>query len=154
MEQFDLFENFQEQYSVSVFNDRQTVVLQSLSKRIPKIVKFLVADKFDDKFINSTNNIWRFYYSGQTENLDFSRFSENETVLIKFFLIAFIQKNSPSFLSRKFYSFSFLINHLKNNNLHFSYENLKQLLIEIAPQENHHNTYAHIKFFSVHDKNR
>lgn len=146
MEQFDLFENFQEQYSVSVFNDRQTVVLQGLSKRIPKIVKFLVADKFDDKFINSTNNIWRFYYSGQTENLDFSRFSENETVLIKFFLIAFIQKNSPSFLSRKFYSFSFLINHLKNNNLHFSYENLKQLLIEIAPQENHHNTYAHIKF--------
>ncbi len=58
MEQFDLFENFQEQYSVSVFNDRQTVVLQGLSKRIPKIVKFLVADKFDDKFINSTNNIW------------------------------------------------------------------------------------------------
>ena len=33
MEQFDLFENFQEQYSVSVFNDRQTVVLQGLSKR-------------------------------------------------------------------------------------------------------------------------
>ena len=37
MEQFDLFENFQEQYSVSVFNDRQTVVLQGLSKRIPKM---------------------------------------------------------------------------------------------------------------------
>jgi len=92
MEQFDLFKNFQEKLSVSVFNDQQIIALQNLSKKTPKVVKFLVADKFDDKFINSTNNIWRFYYSGQTENLNFSRFSKNETVLIKFFLIAFIQK--------------------------------------------------------------
>ncbi len=49
-------------------------------------------------------------------------------------------------MSRKIYSFNFLINYLKNNNLHLNYETLKQLLIEIAPQENHHNTYAHIKF--------
>lgn len=107
MEQFELFEGFQEQHSVSVFNDQQIIVLQNLSKKIPKIVKFLVSDKFDDKFINSSNNIWRFYYSGQTENLDFSRFSDSENVLVKFFLIAFIQKNSPSFLSRKFYTFIF-----------------------------------------------
>lgn len=113
MEQFDLFENFQEQNSVSIFNDRQMIVLQNLGKKTPKIVKFLTADKFDDKFINSTNNIWIFYYSGQKEKLDFSRFSENETALVKFFLIAFIQKNTPSFLSRKFYSFNFLINYLK-----------------------------------------
>ena len=146
MEQFDFFEDFQEQHSVSVFNDRQVIVLQDLGKKIPKIVKFLMADKFDDKFINSTNNIWKFYYSGQQENLDFSSFSEDEKTLAKFFLIAFIQKNTPSFLSRKIYSFNFLINHLKHNNLHLNYETLKQLLIEIAPQENHHNTYAHIKF--------
>ncbi|WP_336948466.1 site-specific integrase [Acinetobacter junii] len=146
MEQFDLFEGFQEQHSVSVFNDQQIMALQNLSKKIPKVVKFLVADKFDDKFINSTNNIWNFYYSGQKENLNFSSFSEDEMTLAKFFLIAFIQKNTPSFLSRKIYSFNFLINYLKNNNLHLNYETLKQLLIEIAPQENHHNTYAHIKF--------
>ncbi|HCA5029548.1 TPA: site-specific integrase [Acinetobacter baumannii] len=146
MEQFDLFEDFQEQHSVSVFNDQQIMALQNLSEKIPKVVKFLVADKFDDKFINSTNNIWKFYYSGQKENLDFSSFSEDETTLAKFFLIAFIQKNTPSFLSRKIYAFNFLINHLKNNNLNLNYETLKQLLIEIAPQENHHNTYAHIKF--------
>ena len=71
---------------------------------------------------------------------------ENETTLFKFFLIAFIQKNTPSHLSKKFYSFNFLINHLKNNELEFSYANLKKLLIEIAPLENHQNTYAHIKF--------
>ncbi|MCH2070586.1 site-specific integrase [Acinetobacter baumannii] len=146
MEQFDLFEDSQEQHSVSVFNDRQMIALQDLDKKIPKVVKFLIADKFDDKFINSTNNIWKFYYSGQTEKLDFSIFSENETTLAKFFLIAFVQKNTPSFLSRKIYSFNFLINYLKNRNLHLNYENLKKLLIEIALQENHQNTYAHIKF--------
>lgn len=146
MEQFDLFEDSQELHYVSVFNDRQMIALQDLDKKIPKVVKFLIADKFDDKFINSTNNIWKFYYSGQTEKLDFSIFSENETTLAKFFLIAFIQKNTPSFLSRKIYSFNFLINYLKNRNLHLNYENLKQLLIEIALQENHQNTYAHIKF--------
>ncbi|MBJ9498803.1 site-specific integrase, partial [Acinetobacter baumannii] len=132
MEQFDLFEDSQEQHSVSVFNDRQMIALQDLDKKIPKVVKFLIADKFDDKFINSTNNIWKFYYSGQTEKLDFSIFSENETTLAKFFLIAFVQKNTPSFLSRKIYSFNFLINYLKNRNLHLNYENLKKLLIEIA----------------------
>ncbi|MCU4395345.1 site-specific integrase [Acinetobacter parvus] len=146
MEQFDLFEDFQEQHSESVFNDQQIMDLQNLSKKIPKIVKFLVADKFDDKFINPTNNIWRFYYSGQIENLDFSRFSESETVLVKFFLIAFIQKNTPSFLSTKFYTFIFLINYLKKNNLKFSYENLKNILIEIAPQKNYSKDYSHIKF--------
>lgn len=107
MEQFDLFESNQDQSSVSVFKDQQIIALQKLSKKIPKVIKFLVADKFDDKFINSSNNIWRFYYSGQTENLDFSRFSDSENVLVKFFLIAFIHKNSPSFLSRKFYTFIF-----------------------------------------------
>ena len=146
MEQFDLFEDFQKQNSVSIFNDRQTIALQNLGDKTPKIVKFLTADKFDDKFINSTNNIWTFYYSGQKEKIDFSRFSENETSLVKFFLIIFIQRNSPSFLSRKFYSINFLINHLKKNNLDFSYENLKKFLIEIAPLENHCSTYGHVKF--------
>lgn len=146
MEQFELFDDLQEQHLVSIFNDRQIIALQDMSKKLPKIVRFLIADKFDDKFINSIDNIWKFYYSGQTENLNFSKLSESETTLVKFFLIAFIQKNTPSYLSKKFYSFNFLINHLKNNELEFSYENLKKLLIEIAPLENHQNTYAHIKF--------
>ena len=93
MKQFKLFDDLQEQHLVSIFNDRQIIALQGVSKKTPKIVRFLVADKFDDKFINSKDNIWKFYYSGQTENLNFSKLSENETTLIKFFLIAFIQKN-------------------------------------------------------------
>lgn len=145
MEQFDLF-IAPEPHPGSFFSDQQIKALQDISKKLPKIVKFLVADKFDDKFIISTDDIWNFYYSGQRENLDFSVFSENENILLKFFLIAFTQKNSPSFLSRKFYAFKFMINYLINNNLDFSYESLKNLLIKIASQKNHINDYAHIKF--------
>jgi len=100
MEQFDLFIDPAPQPQ-SFFSDQQIKALQDISKKLPKIVKFLVADKFDDKFIISTDNIWNFYYSGQRENLNFSVFSENENILLKFFLIAFTQKNSPSFLSKK-----------------------------------------------------
>lgn len=145
MEQFDLFIDPAPQPQ-SFFSDQQIKALQDISKKLPKIVKFLVADKFDDKFIISTDNIWNFYYSGQRENLNFSVFSENENILLKFFLIAFTQKNSPSFLSKKLYSFRFLINYLKGNRLGFNYDNLKSLLIEIAPIDDHNNIYSHIKF--------
>src|SRR5690606_41532090 len=97
-------------------------------------------------YLTSTDNIWNFYYSGQRENLNFSKLSESENILIKFFLIAFIQKNTPSFVSLKLYSFNFLKNYLNDNKLDFNYENLKNLLIKIAPFENHNVTYGHIKF--------
>lgn len=41
------------------------------------------------------------------------------------------------YLSKKFYIFNFLINYLKNNELEFSYVNLKKLLIEIVFLENY-----------------
>lgn len=145
MEQFDLFIDSAPQPR-SFFSDQQIKALQDISKKLPKIVKFLVADKFDDKFIISTDDIWNFYYSGQRENLDFSQFSASEIILSKFFLITYIQKNTPSFLSRKLYSFNFLLHNLKNNNLDFNYENLKTLLIEISSLESHRKTYSHIKF--------
>ena len=146
MEQFDLFEDFQEQRLASIFNDSQLIALKDMRKKLPKIVKFLIADKFDDKFINSTADIWKFYYSGQKENLDFLKFSEEEATLAKFFLIAFIQKNTPSQLGAKIYTISFLISHFKNNKLDFSFSNLKQLLIDIAPMDEHNKNYYNIKF--------
>lgn len=146
MAQFDLFENFQEQNSVSIFNDRQMIFLQDIGKKIPKIVKFFNADKFDDKFINSADNIWKFYYSGQIEYLSFIKFSKEEATLAKFFLIAFIQKNTPSQLGAKIYTINFFISHFKNNKLDFSYSNFKQLLVDIAPMDEHHKNYYNIKF--------
>lgn len=35
-----------------------------MSKKILKIVRFLIIDKFDDNFINLVNIIWKFYYLG------------------------------------------------------------------------------------------
>lgn len=92
MEQFDLFIDSAPQ-SRSFFSDQQIKALQDISKKLPKIVKFLVADKFDDKFIISTDDIWNFYYSGQRENLDFSQFSASEIILSKFFLITCTSSN-------------------------------------------------------------
>ncbi|EPR81784.1 hypothetical protein L292_0998 [Acinetobacter junii CIP 107470 = MTCC 11364] len=43
MKQFKLFDDLQEQHLVSIFNDRQTIALQGMSKKIPKIVRFLIA---------------------------------------------------------------------------------------------------------------
>lgn len=145
MEQFNLFID-PVSHPRSFFSDQQIKVLKDISKKLPKIVKFLVADKFDDKFIISTDDIWNFYYSGQRENLDFSQFSASEIILSKFFLITYIQKNTPSFLSKQLYSFNFLLNYLKINELVFNYDNLKALLVEISPLENHHKIYSHIKF--------
>ncbi|ENW18746.1 hypothetical protein [Acinetobacter haemolyticus] len=145
MVQFDLFTE-QEFFSVSIFNEKQLVALQSIDKKIPKIVKFLTADKFDDKFIISTATTWHFYYSGIKEKIDFSVLCESEVILAKFFLIMYIQKNTPSHLSKKFYSFCFLISNLKENKSYFNYDNLKKILIEIANEEKNYNTYSNIKF--------
>jgi hypothetical protein len=48
MKQFELFDDFHEQHFISIFNDQQIIALQGMSKKIPKIVRFLIADKFDD----------------------------------------------------------------------------------------------------------
>lgn len=145
MVQFDLFTE-QEFHPVSIFNEKQLTALQSIDKKLPKIVKFLTADKFDDKFIITTDNTWHFYYSGTKEKIDFSDLYESEVILAKFFLIMYIQKNTPSNLSNIFYSFRFLIKYLKKNKLVFSYENLKKTLIEFAKEEKNYNKYSHTKF--------
>ena len=130
----------------SFFDSQQITALQNINEKLPKIVKFLIAEKFDDKFLVSTSNIWNFFYSGNREKINFSKFSQNETILLKFFLIVFSQRNTPSSLGQKSYSFTILLNYLKKNNLNFSYENLKCFLINIAPIEEKSLVYSHIKF--------
>lgn len=97
----------------SIFNSQQITALQNINEKLPKIVKFLIAEKFDDKFLVSTSNIWNFFYSGNREKINFSKFSQNETILLKFFLIVFSQRNTPSSLGQKSYSFTILLNYLK-----------------------------------------
>ncbi len=85
----------------SFFDSQQITALQNINEKLPKIVKFLIAEKFDDKFLVSTSNIWNFFYSGNREKINFSKFSQNETILLKFFLIVFSQRNTPLFIRSK-----------------------------------------------------
>ncbi|MFV5442416.1 site-specific integrase [Acinetobacter oleivorans] len=133
--------------SEAIFNSEQVIAIQKINKKLPKIVKFVLADNFEDKFIISENNIWDFYYSGKREVLDFTQFPKKEMILLKFLLISYIQKNSPSSLSLRLRSFKFLIDYLKKNSLFFEYEAFKKLLTHIAALKEHRITYSNIKFF-------
>lgn len=110
MSQIDLFSDIPSK-ETSILCINQKLALKQI--KLPQIVKFLLAEKFDDKFLVVSDKIWTIFYSGNKETLDFSIFEEYDAILLKFFLISFIQKNTPSFLKKKYYSFIFLIKILK-----------------------------------------
>lgn len=143
MSQIDLFLDIPSQ-ETNILSNNQKQALKQI--KLPKVVKFLLADKFDDKFLVVSDQVWTIYYSGKTERLKFSTFEEDITTLLKFFLISFIQKNTPSGLANKFYSFVFLIKFLQERKYLFNYESLNAFLIEIADQTEHEGCYSHIKF--------
>ncbi|HCH7478573.1 site-specific integrase [Acinetobacter pittii] len=143
MSQIDLFLDIPSQ-ETNILSNNQKQALKQI--KLPKVVKFLLADKFDDKFLVVSDQVWTIYYSGKTERLKFSTFEEDITTLLKFFLISFIQKNTPSGLANKFYSFIFLIKFLQERKYLFNYESLKAFLIEIADQTEYEGCYSHIKF--------
>ncbi len=97
MSQIDLFLDIPSK-ETSILSNNQKQALKQI--KLPKVVKFLLADKFDDKFLVVSDKIWTIFYSGNKETLDFSIFEEYDAILLKFFLISFIQKNTPSFLKR------------------------------------------------------
>lgn len=143
MSQIDLFSDIQSK-ETSILCINQKLALKQI--KLPKVVKFLLAEKFDDKFLVVNDQIWTIYYSGKTERLKFSIFEEDIATLLKFFLISFIQKNTPSSLANKFYSFVFLMKFLQERKFLFNYESLKAFLIEISDQKEYEGCYSHIKF--------
>ncbi len=143
MSQIDLFLDIPSK-ETNILSNNQKQELKQI--KLPKVVKFLLADKFDDKFLVVSDQVWTIYYSGKTERLKFSIFEEDITTLLKFFLISFIQKNTPSGLANKFYSFVFLMKFLQERKYLFNYESLKAFLIEIADQKEYESLYSHIKF--------
>ncbi|ODL98031.1 site-specific integrase [Acinetobacter pittii] len=143
MSQIDLFLDIPSK-ETNILSNNQKQALKQI--KLPKVVKFLLADKFDDKFLVVSDKVWTIYYSGKTERLKFSIFEEDITTLLKFFLISFIQKNTPSGLANKFYSFVFLMKFLQERKYLFNYESLKAFLIEISDQKEYEGCYSHIKF--------
>lgn len=84
----------------SIFSNEQLYFIDEI--KLPKIVRFIRADKFDDDFLNPSKNIWEFKYSGNSEKISFKDMNHMDVKIIKFILIKYIYKNSPSHLGNKF----------------------------------------------------
>ena len=78
----------------TMFSNEQLGFIDEI--RLPKVVRFIRADKFDDKFLNPSKDIWQFKYSGNREKISFKDMNYVEVKIIKFLLIKYIYKNSPS----------------------------------------------------------
>ena len=95
--------NFLEHSSHRLFSEAQIDKIDSL--HIPTIIRFMLADRYETKFINSTSSTWDFLYSGRKEYIDFTEekyLDKHEIKLLKFFLAYYSQLNSPAYLSRYF----------------------------------------------------
>lgn len=138
---FDNVSDFIDDFNI--FHDEHILRINEL--KIPTIVRFNQASKFDTKFISPNNNIWDFYYSGKRILLNFSYFNEFELKLAKYFLIIYVQVNTPSNLETKFNAFKYALKYFKDNKLNFNYKNFKKILIILAKSDNN-SFYYHLKF--------
>lgn len=128
-----------------IFHDADLRLIESLYT--PAIIKFHRADKFDSKFIQTSNNIWTFIYSGERVQLNFSNLLSFEIKLAKYFLASYIQTNTPSSLDVIFYAYVYAIKFLKKNQLKLSFHNLKSIIINLAKVDNH-TYYYNLKFLA------
>ena len=126
-----------------IFHDADLRLIESF--HLPTIIRFHRADKFDSKFIQTSNDAWDFFYSGKKNHLNFSDFSTSEKKLAKFFLANYIQVNTPSALEVKLQAYTFVIKWLKTRNLKLDYQSAKSLLVDLAKAENT-TYYYHFKF--------
>ena len=126
-----------------IFHDADLRLIESL--QLPTIIRFHRADKFDSKFVQTSNDVWNFSYSGKKLHLNFSNFSTPEKKLAKFFLANYIQVNTPSALEAKLQAYTFVTKSLKTRNLKLDYQNAKSLLVDLAQADNS-TYYYHFKF--------
>ena len=138
---FEKIDNSQSEFMI--FHDADLRLIESL--HLPTIIRFHRADKFDSKFVQTSNDVWDFYYSGKKLHLNFSNLSTSEKKLAKFFLANYIQVNTPSGLEAKLQAYTFVIKSLKTKSLKLDYHNSKSLLIELAKADNS-TYYYHFKF--------
>lgn len=139
----DLEDNHEYIDDFNIFYSQDLITIDALS--LPRITRFHQADKFDDKFIKIESSTWDFKYSGRRVFLDFNELDHYEVKLLKFFLVNYIQINTPSKLDVKFNAFKFSIKYLKDKKLKFSHNNFKRILIDLA-KRNNSGYYYDLKF--------
>ena len=81
--------NFLEHSSHRLFSEAQIDNIDSL--HIPTVIRFMLADRYDTKFINSTYDTWEFTYSGLKNIIKFDGLDYHEVKLLKYFLAYYIQ---------------------------------------------------------------
>lgn len=113
--------------------------------RIPPLINFDLASTFDTKFISTKPDIWEFFYSGNKIHLNFDCFDLYEKKILKFFLVFYIQVNTPSGLYYKFNSFKYFLKYFKNNKLKFNFNSFKTLLNYLSKNDKN-GFYYHLKF--------
>ncbi|WP_180057839.1 site-specific integrase [Acinetobacter sp. YH12035] len=131
--------------SFDIFHNKDIVLIDSL--KIPELVRFFRADKFDSKFILTNDDFWVFNYSGGRNHLNFSKLNKYEKKLAKYFLVSYIQINTPSSLDEKLSAFNYLLRKLKEERLKISYINLKKILIQLANNQQG-KYYYYLKFLT------
>jgi len=130
----DFEENDNSHSDFLIFHDADLRLIESLYT--PAIIKFHRADKFDSKFIQTSNEVWTFTYSGERIQLNFSKLLSSEIKLVKYFLASYIQTNTPSSLDVIFYAYIYAIKFLKRNHLKLNFHNLKSILKSEKPSKN------------------
>ena len=55
----------------TIFYDEDLDLIDKLP--LPTICRFQRADKFDSKFIRTTDDVWDFYFSGKRVNINFQK---------------------------------------------------------------------------------
>lgn len=136
-------ENNEDVVESEIFYHQDLILIEEL--KLPEIIRFHRADKFDSKYININSEVWDFKYSGKRIVLNFSQFNKHEKKLLKYFLATYIQTNSPSSLDTKFQAFIHARKIFQTKKLKIDYNNFKMILIDLAKSEVN-SYYYHLKF--------
>jgi len=148
MNNTNLVLKFPEHSSHRLFSEAQIDKIDSL--HIPTVIRFMLADRYETKFIHSASSVWDFFYSGRKEYIDFTEgnyIDEYEIKLLKFFLAYYSQLNSPAYLSRYFKQMRSNFQKLIRNKNSFNYESFKEILLAFAIDETKHREYYTLKGF-------
>lgn len=136
---------FPEHSSHRLFSEAQISKIENI--KIPTVIRFMLADRYDTKFINSTSDIWDFTYSGLKNIIKFDGLDYHEVKLLKYFLAYYIQINSPSSLYLSANIIKSLFNELAERGMGFSYNSFETILLELAKNIQSSRDYYRVKLF-------
>jgi len=109
-----------------VFSHSQVKSIRALI--IPHRITFLSADKYDDKYIDTTTDKWKCHYSGSNIYLTF-KFDDKETkILAKFLCSKWMSENQPNSCEHVLYALLDLFKYLSESDLNLSKKNTIEYL--------------------------